>query len=66
MENGGKGKQKGSAVLPLMIMEIAAATEPHTFSIAELGPCLFVKKKSLLVTGLVGMFSCSTSNIPSL
>lgn len=66
MEDEREGKQKGCVVLPLMIMETMAATEPCTFSTAELGPCLFVKKKSLLVTDLAGIFSCIKSNILSL
>lgn len=42
-----------------------AATGACIFSIAELGLCLFVKKTPL-VTSLVGIFSCSKYNIPSL
>lgn len=59
-------EESSSVVLPLMTMEIMAATGPRTFYIAELDPCLVVKKKTLLVTGLVDIFSHSKSNIPSL
>lgn len=53
-------------MLPLMTMEIMAATGPRTFYIAELDPCLVVKKKTPLVTGLVDIFSHGKSNILSL
>lgn len=67
MEDGRKRKGGNfSVVLPLMIIEIMAATGPCTFSIAELGPCPVVKKKTSLATGLVGIFPCSKSNTLSL
>lgn len=55
---GEKESRKGgsSVVLLLMNMEIMAATGPRTFSTAELGACLFVTKKTPLVTDLVEIF----------
>lgn len=52
----GKGEREevvvGSVVLPLTITEIRAAMGPCALSIAELGPCLVVKKKAYLVSQL--------------